>query len=85
MPAINRYDDVTDDFRVQIILDRLLELQGCEPEYPGDVEAIEREERAIVDWLECHRYLTLDVLQSNVLTDELVRVLLAVFPDIAEI
>lgn len=85
MPAIHRDDFASDEFRVQILLDRLLELQYTTPEYPGDSESIRREEQSIVDWFESHRYLTLDVLQSGVLTDELVRVLYAVFPDIAEV
>ena len=85
MPRIDRDELVSDEFRVQILLDRLLELQAAVPEYPGDSESIRREEQSIVDWLESHRYLTLDVLQSDVLTNELVKVLFAVFPDIAEV
>ena len=85
MPRIDRDELVSDEFRVQILLDRLIELGTAVPEYPGDSELIKREEQSIVDWLESHRYLTLDVLQSGVLTDDLVRVLYAVFPDIADI
>ena len=85
MPRINLDELISDEFRVEILLYRLLELQSAVPEYPGDSELIKREEQSIVDWLESHRYLTLDVLQAGVLTDDLVRVLYAVFPDIAEI
>ena len=85
MPAINRDELISDEFRVEILLYRLLELQSAVPEYPGDSELIKREEQSIVDWFESHRYLTLDVLQSDVLTNELVKVLFAVFPDIAEV
>ena len=85
MPRIDRDELVSDEFRVQILLDRLIELGTAVPEYPGDSELIKREEQSIVDWFESHRYLTLDVLQSDVLTNELVKVLFAVFPDIAEV
>jgi hypothetical protein len=85
MPNVNRDELVSDEFRVQIMLDRLIELQAACPEYPGDSESIQREQQSIIDWFESHRYLTLDVLQSDVLTNELVKVLFAVFPDIAEV